>query len=441
MGVIAQPWSGQCQLSDSTGKTKAENYLYETILQVLILNIDKQCQKQDKHIQLPTTALLLTIMKGFFFFTSSIAFVLGAPQFLSEQSQSKNENCHTEVVTIFEESEAESVNKVICETEFRDSCVKKLENICNNVATGELECELVDRFNCVDSMTNKCGLESVLKNVSYTETVCDTVVEDICELEVRNGIKEPVEGSCLSKPIEKCGPVTRFTEEFVEEEVCRDIPIKDCENVQEEVCNEKKEEVCEELETESCEVVPHEECKQVVEKVPQKVSKKLTKVVCDDKESMNMETESEVPDLNDILEIFGVTSGDNEVDSNDVKTTKTTSTTTTASTTTTTLSTTTPSTTTSTTTTSTTTSSTTVTTTTSPASTESSTINEFGGVSTEEASRMDVSKIIFSDDAINSRNKDLFNRVYVGRIPTTTLRTPDRRRNQNTNSQIFFPDK
>jgi len=299
----------------------------------------------------------------------------------------------------------------------------------------------VDRFNCVDSMTNNCGLESVLKNVSYTETVCDTVMEDICELEVRNGIKEPVEGSCLSKPVEKCGPVTRFTEEFVEEEVCRDIPIKDCENVQEEVCNEKKEEVCEELETESCEVVPHEECKQVVEKVPQKVSKKVTKVVCDDKESMNMETESEVPDLNDILEIFGVTSGDNEVDSNDVKTTKTTSTTTTASTTTTTLSTTTPSTTTSTTTTSTTTSSTTDTTTTLPASTESSTINEFGGVSTEEASRMDVSKIIFSDDAINSRNKDLFNRVYVGRIPTTTLRTPDRRRNQNTNSQIFFPDK
>merc|ERR1712038_407730 len=178
--------------------------------------IDYQCQQQDKHIQLPTIAFLLPIMKGFLFFTSSIAFVLGAPQFLSEKN--KNENCHTEVVTI-------------------------LENICNNVSTGELECELVDRFNCVDSMTNKCGLESVLKNVSYTETVCETVMEDICELEVRNGIKEPVEGSCLSKPVDKCGPVTRFTEEFVEEEVCRDIPIKDCENVQEEVCNEKKEEV------------------------------------------------------------------------------------------------------------------------------------------------------------------------------------------------------
>merc|ERR1712227_812007 len=95
--------------------------------------IDYQCQQQDKHIQLATTPLLLSNMRGFLFFTSSIAFVLGAPQFLSEKNQ--NENCHTEVVTIFEESEAESVNKVICETEFRDSCIKKLENICNNVST------------------------------------------------------------------------------------------------------------------------------------------------------------------------------------------------------------------------------------------------------------------------------------------------------------------
>merc|ERR1712038_273586 len=85
--------------------------------------------------------------------------------------------------------------------------------------------------------------------------------------------------------------------------------------------------------------------------------------------------------------------------------------------------------------------STTTSTKTSPSTTESTTVNEFGSVSTEEASRMDVSKIIFSDEAINSRNKELSNRVYVGRIPTTTVRIPDRRRNQNTNSQIFFPDK
>merc|ERR1712107_949295 len=83
---------------------------------------------------------------------------------------------------------------------------------------------------------------------------------------------------------EDCGPETRFEEEFVEEEVCRDIPIKDCKNVQEEVCTEVKEKACEELEMEECDIIPHEECKQVVEKVPKKISKKVTKVVCDNAE-------------------------------------------------------------------------------------------------------------------------------------------------------------
>merc|ERR1711862_369892 len=45
-------------------------------------------------------------------------------------------------------------------------------------------------------------------------------------------------------------------------------------------------------------------------------------------------------------------------------------------------------------------------------------------VTTEGGRTMDGSKIIFSDDAINSRNKDLANRVYVGQVPsTTTTRT------------------
>merc|ERR1719367_930295 len=140
-------------------------------------------------------------------------------------------------------------------------------------------------------MANKCGVEQVLKNVSYTETVCKTVMEDICEMELREGLSQPVEGSCVSKPVEDCAPETRFEEEFVEEEVCRDIPIK--------------------------------ECKQVLEKVPKKISKKVTKVVCDnaEEEKMNMTAEydeyetaeDEVPDINDILEIFGVNIDDNEV--------------------------------------------------------------------------------------------------------------------------------
>merc|ERR1712012_1176229 len=57
-------------------------------------------------------------------------------------------------------------------------------------------------------------------------------------------------------------------------------------------------------------------------------------------------------------------------------------------------------------------------------------------VTTEGGRTMDGSKIIFSDDAINSRNKDLANRVYVGQVPSTTTTRTTQRVN-NPNSKIF----
>merc|ERR1711910_291439 len=121
--------------------------------------------------------------------TSSLPLLSAAPQFLTDTIRS---NCRSEVTTVFEETETESVNKVICQTEFRDECVKIVEPICRNVTSGEEECHSVDNFVCVDSMTNKCGIEKVIKTM------------------------------------EECQEVTRFQEEFVDEELCRNIPIKDC---------------------------------------------------------------------------------------------------------------------------------------------------------------------------------------------------------------------
>merc|ERR1712048_767509 len=137
---------------------------------------------------------------------ASLALVWGAPQFLTDNIRS---NCRSEVTTVFEETETETVNKVICQTEFKE------------------ECKVVEEFVCVDSVTNKCGIEKVLKNVSYTETVCQNKLENICEKESVNGETQPVEGSCATKPVEVCEEMTRFQEEFVDEDRCRDIPIKD----------------------------------------------------------------------------------------------------------------------------------------------------------------------------------------------------------------------
>merc|ERR1712001_46456 len=261
-------------------------------------------------------------MKRAIVIAASLALVWGAPQFLTDTIRS---NCRSEVTTVFEETETETVNKVICQTEFKEECNTEVSDVCRNVTTGDPECEMVEEFVCVDSVTNKCGIEKVLKNVSYTETVCQTKVENICEKESADGEARPVKGSCATKPTEVCEEMTRFQEEFVDEDRCRDIPIKDCKNVQSEVCNEKQESVCEPQHTEDCQIVPHEECEHIVEKIPKKVSKKITKVVCD--ESEEVEEPTEVKDessnnddnsnniINDIFEIFGIgNSGENEID-------------------------------------------------------------------------------------------------------------------------------
>merc|ERR1711862_67403 len=220
----------------------------------------------------------------------------------------------------------------------------------------------------------------------------------------------------VSKPMEECGPVTRFQEEFVQEEVCEDV------------------------ETEKCDILPHEECRQVLEVVPKRISKKVTKVVCQEERQMdemkkepNNEADEGVPDINDILEIFGITNIDyeNEIEIDDgLRSSSTTSSTTTTTTTTKT----------------TTTGTTTIKTTTTPTpttttATTSGTREFLPTSSTQNTMRkMDGSKIIFSDAEINSRNKELENRVYAGRFPSSSTRRTVPRREQIPNSQIFFPE-
>merc|ERR1711902_162038 len=380
-------------------------------------------------------------MKRAIVIAALLALVWGAPQFKTDTIRS---NCRSEVTTVFEETETETVNKVICQTEFREDCSAKVSEVCRNVTTGEAKCEQIDNFVCVDSITNKCGIEKVLKNVSYTETVCRSQLENICEKEFVDGEAKPVEGSCVSKPTEVCEEMTRFQEEFVDEDRCRDIPIKDCKNVQSEVCSEKQELVCEPQHTEDCQIVPHEECEHIVEKIPKKVSKKITKVVCDESEEEEEEEPTDIAEdesanaddnandiINNIFEIFGITNnGENEIQdekpelvpvitttefmiddgllSESTTKTETTSTSTTSTTTTT---------------------------------LRTSTVKDLENIPTEPVRRMDGSKIIFSDQELEARNKDLANRVYLNVVPTrstTTESVPTT--SEDPHSRIFFPE-
>merc|ERR1711990_1427566 len=401
--------------------------------------------RQRDHQQ-PTTT-----MKRVIVIAASLALVWAAPQFLTDTIKS---NCRSEVTTVFEETETETVNKVICQTEFREECNAKVSDVCRNVTTGEVECQNIEKFECVDSITNKCGIEKVLKNVSYTETVCRNKLENICEKEFVGGEARPVEGSCATKPTEVCEEMTRFQEEFVDEDRCRDIPIKDCKNVQSEVCSQKQELDCEPQHTEDCQIVPHEECEHIVEKIPKKVSKKITKVVCDEEEEEkptniaqdeSANTDDNANDIiNNIFEIFGIrNTGENEIEDENPElvpvitttefmiddgllsesTTKTTTTSTTGPTTTT----------------------TTTTSTTSTTTFRSSTVKDLENIPAEpvttDVRRMDGSKIIFSDQELEARNKDLANRVYLNVIPTRPTSTENvPRTSEDPHSRIFFPE-
>merc|ERR1712218_242318 len=67
-------------------------------------------------------------------------------------------------------------------------------------------------------------------------------------------------------------------------EVCRDIPIEDCQLVKEEKCTDgelEEVEECNEKEVEECEIVPHEECHQVTVELPKLQDKQVQQIVCD----------------------------------------------------------------------------------------------------------------------------------------------------------------
>merc|ERR1712154_654857 len=86
-------------------------------------------------------------MKRAIVIAASLALVWGAPQFLTDTLRS---NCRSEVTTVFEETETETVNKVICQTEFKEECSTKVTEGCRNVTTGEVECQNIEKFVCVD---------------------------------------------------------------------------------------------------------------------------------------------------------------------------------------------------------------------------------------------------------------------------------------------------
>merc|ERR1711990_788827 len=92
---------------------------------------------------------------------------------------------------------------------------------------------------------------------------------------------------CVENTVSQCSFETRVgsTGEEEQVEVCRDIPIEDCQLVKEEKCIDgelEEVEECDEKEVEECEIVPHEECHQVTVDLPRMQDKQVQQIVCDE---------------------------------------------------------------------------------------------------------------------------------------------------------------
>jgi len=178
---------------------------------------------------------------------ATLPFASSAPvDFLAPQTLPAG--CRLEVITVQEEVEETKVEKVVCETEFRPTCTVKLEKDCKNVTRPA--CEVSEKMECVENTVSQCSFETRLGSTGEEEEV----------------------------------------------EVCRDIPIEDCQLVKEENCRDgevEEVEECDEKEVEECEIVPHEECHQVTVELPSLQDKQVQQIVCDQENEIEDTTTTE----------------------------------------------------------------------------------------------------------------------------------------------------
>jgi len=187
-------------------------------------------------------------------FVTLLGFLLAAAPFSSSAPvdflapQTLPAGCRLEVITVQEEVEETKVEKVVCETEFRPTCTVKLEKDCKNVTRPA--CEVSEKMECVENTVSQCSFETRLGSTGEEEEV----------------------------------------------EVCRDIPIEDCQLVKEENCKDgevEEVEECDEKEVEECEIVPHEECHQVTVELPSLQDKQVQQIVCDQENEIEDTTTTE----------------------------------------------------------------------------------------------------------------------------------------------------
>ena len=217
--------------------------------------------------------------------------VTGAPQYGGVQTTPATAplrghgsvQCRTEYATIWDTEYTETETEV-CTTEYEKICRTETQRLCQ--ATTRQECSTVYEKKCQTVYRNECIQQFKTEYQPYTETECSTEYKEDCEYQWEghgnDKVWAPIAGTCKRNPYQTCSDVTKSKAVQVPYPVCRDVPEQKCSDVPRQQCVQVPDQICTNQPLEKCQDVPRQACQQIHKKVPNRVSRRVPRKVCDD---------------------------------------------------------------------------------------------------------------------------------------------------------------
>merc|ERR1712179_789587 len=240
------------------------------------------------HQEYPEEDTTQVTMKIFLLLSASILSTLLAPQYGTIGGQSEPQRapasvrCRTEQATIWDTTYVETQEN-ICTTVYVNQCQTLYERLCR--PTTREVCETTNEQQCTTNYKEECHEQFRTEYEPYTETECSTSYKEDCQYhwEGTGNDKKwvPDRSTCKNNPYEHCQDVEKQHERQVAYPVCNQVPVKNCINVPVTNCQQVPDQECRNEPYKKCDKVPQEKCRVEHKKTPQRVSRTITKKVCD----------------------------------------------------------------------------------------------------------------------------------------------------------------
>merc|ERR1711872_844448 len=160
--------------------------------------------------------------------------------------------CRTEYATLWDTEYKETETQRLCQPTTRQECNTVYESQCSTVYKNE----------CVTEYKEECEYQ--------------------WEGHGHDKVWAPIAGTCKRNPYKTCVDVAKTKEKQVAYPVCNEVPQQKCVSVPRQECVTVPDQVCSNQPLQKCQDVPRQACQAVHKKVPIRISRRVSKKVCQD---------------------------------------------------------------------------------------------------------------------------------------------------------------